>query len=165
MMILVIIMRKRCSIQQGENDNCWSEQSLKKSTVPFSWGPRGILFYKLSFWCLLWKLWSLKLSAKYFGTPVYTPILLIILCISRSCKRVIWIISRLHLCDVSALFQMSEITNIIFVFHEERIWRKKKEPSSRIFWQYLYASRNVFLIYEGGLKSSHAEYDAMVEFD
>ena len=27
-------MRKRCSIQQGEKDNCWSEQSPKKSTVP-----------------------------------------------------------------------------------------------------------------------------------
>ena len=29
----VIIMRKRCSIHQGEKDNCWSEQSPEKSTV------------------------------------------------------------------------------------------------------------------------------------
>ena len=33
-------MRKRCSIQQGEKDNCSSEQSPKKSTVPF-FGPPG----------------------------------------------------------------------------------------------------------------------------
>ena len=26
-------MRKRCSIQQGEKDNCWLEQSPEKSTV------------------------------------------------------------------------------------------------------------------------------------
>ena len=26
-------MKKRCSIQQGEKDNCWSEQSPEKSTV------------------------------------------------------------------------------------------------------------------------------------
>ena len=34
-------MRKRCSIQQGEKDNCWSEQSPEKSTVstvPFFFG-------------------------------------------------------------------------------------------------------------------------------
>ena len=43
----VIIMRKRCSIQQGEKANCWSEQSPKKSTVStvlFFWGPPGILW-------------------------------------------------------------------------------------------------------------------------
>ena len=35
----VIIMRKRCSIQQGEKNNCSSEQSPKKFTVPFFGGP------------------------------------------------------------------------------------------------------------------------------
>ena len=34
----VIIMRKRCSIQQGEKDDCLLEQSLKKSTVPGFFG-------------------------------------------------------------------------------------------------------------------------------
>ena len=35
----VIIMKKRCSIQQGiKKDNCWSEQSTKKLTVPFFGG-------------------------------------------------------------------------------------------------------------------------------
>ena len=29
----VIIMRNRCSIQQGEENNCWLEQSPEKSTV------------------------------------------------------------------------------------------------------------------------------------
>ena len=44
----VIIMKKRCSIQQGEKDNCWSEQSPEKSTVstvPFFCGPPGIYIY------------------------------------------------------------------------------------------------------------------------
>ena len=30
---VIIIMRQRCSIQQGENKNSWSEQSPEKSTV------------------------------------------------------------------------------------------------------------------------------------
>ena len=29
----VIIMGNRCSIQQGEENNCWLEQSPEKSTV------------------------------------------------------------------------------------------------------------------------------------
>ena len=32
-------MRNRCSIQQGEKNYCLSEQSPKKSTVPFFEGP------------------------------------------------------------------------------------------------------------------------------
>ena len=44
----VIIMRKRCSIQQGEKNNCSSEQSPKKFTVPFflgGGGPPGIYIH------------------------------------------------------------------------------------------------------------------------
>ena len=35
----VIIMRKRCSIQQGEKNNCWSEQSPKNRLFLFFWPP------------------------------------------------------------------------------------------------------------------------------
>ena len=61
----VIIMKKRCSIQQSERNNCWSEQSSEKSTVwtvPFFCGPPGIsymsdsllvLFAVLSFNCIV----------------------------------------------------------------------------------------------------------------
>ena len=31
-------MRKKCSIQQGEKDNCWSEQSPKKIDCSVFWG-------------------------------------------------------------------------------------------------------------------------------
>ena len=40
----VIITRKRCSIQQGEKDNCWSEQSPEKLTVS------TVLFFFFFFW-------------------------------------------------------------------------------------------------------------------